>query len=178
MPPSNIVLVGFMGSGKSSIGRLLARRLDFDFVDTDRLIIERAGTEISEIFARHGEDHFRDLESAAIESLRGAEGKIIATGGGAVLREKNRASLRELGLVVGLTASEDVIFERVSRNSKRPLLQTENPRATVHALLAAREPLYREAAQLTIDTTRLSHDDVADRILAEARDRFSWNGAA
>lgn len=107
-----------MGSGKSSIGRLIAGRLGFIFVDTDALVTQRAGLE-------------------------------IATGGGIVLRERNRELLRELGLVV-LTANEEVIYERVSRNTKRPLLQTENPRETLSRLLAARDPLYAAAAQWTL----------------------------
>lgn len=118
-PRQNIVLIGFIGSGKSSIGRLIAGRLGFIFVDTDALVTQRAGLE-------------------------------IATGGGIVLRERNHELLRELDLVVLLTANEEVIYERVSRNTMRPLLQTENPRETLSRLLAARDPLYAAAAQWTL----------------------------
>jgi shikimate kinase len=118
-PRQNIVLIGFIGSGKSSIGRLIAGRLGFIFVDTDALVTQRAGLE-------------------------------IATGGGIVLRERNHELLRELDLVVLLTANEEVIYERVSRNTMRPLLQTENPRETLSRLLTARDPLYAAAAQWTL----------------------------
>jgi shikimate kinase len=173
----NIVLIGFMGSGKSSIGRLVAGRLGFQFVDTDSVIVKRAGLEIAEIFQRDGEEVFRDLETSALESLAHLQRCVIATGGGVVLREKNRALLRELGFVVLLTASEEVIFQRVSRNSRRPLLQTENPRGTVAALLAERQPLYLETAQWTLDSTALAHGAAAEAVIAEARRTFAWQGA-
>jgi shikimate kinase len=169
----NIILIGFMGSGKSSIGRLLARLLGGRFVDTDQLIIKSAGCEIAEIFARDGEEHFRELETAALESLRGKIGLVIATGGGIVLRPENLKVLRELGFVVWLTASEDVIFARVSRNRKRPLLHTPNPRQTVSDLLTARKPLYEAAAQFTLDSSNLEHQTVAKRIQQETTRFFS-----
>lgn len=166
-----------MGSGKSSVGRLIAGRLGFQFVDTDVLIVQRAGMEISEIFASEGEERFRDLETAALESLTQRDRCVIATGGGVVLRERNRELLRDLGFVVLLTATEDVIFERVSRNSRRPLLQTENPRETVAALLAARQPAYAAAAQWTLDNSTLPHAAAAEAVIAEARRAFAWQGA-
>lgn len=177
-PLENIVLIGFMGTGKSSIGRLLAAKLGFQLLDTDHLIVQRAGMEIPEIFASHGEAHFRDLETAALESLRARSRCIIATGGGVVVRDANRALLRELGFVVALSANEEVIFERVSRNSRRPLLQTEDPRATVQRLLAERRPLYAEAAQLTVDTSHLTHAQIAGEIIEKAAAVFSWQDAA
>jgi shikimate kinase len=175
-PPmrNNIVLIGFMGSGKTSIGRLLAQRLGFQFVDTDAVIVERVGMQISEMFARHGEDWFRDQESAALRSLGILNRAVISTGGGVVLRPENRALLRDLGFVVWLTASEDVIFERVSRNNKRPLLQTVDPRSTVHELLEKRQALYSEAAQFTLDSSTLKHETAADAVIAKAREAFSW----
>jgi shikimate kinase len=176
-PPLNIVLIGFMGSGKSSIGRRVASGLGFQFVDTDALLVERDGREIAEIFAQDGEVRFRDLETSVLESLSGRERCVISTGGGVVLREENRALLRELGFVVWLTASEDVIFERVSRTNKRPLLRTANPRETVNQLFAARRPLYEAAAQFTLDTTTLAHGQAADAVIAEARRAFSWDTA-
>ena len=174
----NIVLIGFMGSGKSSIGRLIAGRLGFQYVDTDALLVQRTGREIPEIFRREGEEHFRDLETAVLESLTPLQRCVIATGGGVVLRERNRELLRELGFVVLLTASEDVIFERVSRNARRPLLQTPNPRATVAALLAARQPAYAAAAQWTIDNSALTHAETAQAVVAEARRAFAWQSSA
>ena len=171
----NIVLVGFMGSGKSAVGRLVAKRLRFQFVDTDQLIIKRAGMPIAGIFAEHGEEYFRDLETVALESLGQSRRCVIATGGGVVVKERNRAIMKELGFVVWLTASEDVIFDRVSRNDKRPLLQTENPRKTIAELLAARRPLYEDVAELVLDTTAFTHAAAADAVIAGARRAFAWD---
>ncbi len=175
LPRENIVLTGFMGSGKSAVGRLVAKRLRFQFVDTDQLIVKRAGMPISEIFARHGEEYFRNLETAELDALEHLRRSVIATGGGVVVKERNHAILARLGFVVWLTASEDVIFNRVSRNDKRPLLQTEDPRATIREMLAARRPLYEKAAQFTLDTTTFSHDEAADKVIAAARSAFAWD---
>ena len=174
---TNIVLIGFMGSGKSSIGRLVAGRMGFQFVDTDALIVQRAGMPIPQIFAESGEESFREQETAAIESLGPLSRCVIATGGGAVLREKNRALLRALGFVVLLTASEETIFRRVARNTKRPLLQTENPRETVAQMLAARREVYEAAAEHIVDTTHFTHKQSADAVIAAARRAFAWKGA-
>ena len=130
--------------------------------------------EISEIFARHGEAHFRALETALLESLRHTERAVISTGGGIILAETNRRVLRELGLVVALTASEEIIFERVVRNSRRPLLQTSDPRRTVRELLATRRPFYESTAHFVLDTSQRTHAEAADAIVAEARRTFSW----
>lgn len=176
--PLNIVLVGFMGSGKTTIGRLIAQRLGFQFVDSDAVIVERAGMQVAEIFSKHGEAWFRDSESSTLESLHVLQRSVISTGGGAVLREHNRPLLRQLGFVVWLTASEDVIFERISRNKKRPLLQTPNPRQTVHDLLEQRRDIYAEVAQFTVETTHLSHEKAAETVISEARRVFSWQPAA
>ena len=165
----NIVLIGFMGCGKSSVGRLIAEKLRYRFVDTDQSIVRETGVPISEIFATHGEDHFRDLETEVLESLRDKRGLVIATGGGIVTRVRNLPLLRELGFVAWLNADEDVIFERVSRNKRRPLLQTENPRETIHKLLVERLPMYQGAAQITIDTGAGSHDEIADAVIRAAR---------
>jgi len=171
---NNIVFIGFMGSGKTSVGRLVAQRLGFQFVDTDAVVVERAGMQISEIFARHGEPWFRDHETSALGSLSILNRSVISTGGGIVLRPKNRELLQELGFVVWLTASEDIIFERVSRNKKRPLLQTADPRRTVHELLEQRHDLYQGTAQFKVDSTELTHEAAAESVIAEARKAFSW----
>ncbi|HET6410349.1 MAG TPA: shikimate kinase [Chthoniobacteraceae bacterium] len=172
----NIVLVGFMGSGKSSIGRQLAKRLGFQFLDTDQLIVDRAGMEIAEIFARDGEAAFRDLETSVLASVAHLQRCVVATGGGAVVREQNQELMREIGFVVGLTAAEDVIYERVSRNNKRPLLQTADPRGTILKLLESRKEAYQSAAQFTLDTTNLSHAQAVESILTAARNAFGWSG--
>jgi shikimate kinase len=175
--PHNIVLIGFMGSGKSSIGRHVASRLGFQFVDTDALLVDRDGREIAEIFAQDGEARFREMETSVLESLAARNRCVISTGGGIVVREENRALLQTLGFTVWLTASEDVIFERVSRNNKRPLLHTPNPRETVSQLLAVRRPWYAEAAQFTLDTSMMAHGEAADAVVAEARRAFLWDTA-
>jgi shikimate kinase len=142
----------------------LARTLGSRFVDTDRLVIEREQREIAEIFASEGEDYFRQRESEMLRSLLGQSGLVVATGGGIVTGAGNRPALKELGLVVWLTAAEEVIWERVSRNQKRPLLRTENPRETVRTLLERRNPLYESVADMRLDTTQLTHEEVARRI--------------
>jgi shikimate kinase len=167
----NVVLVGFMGSGKSSVGRLIARFLHGRFVDTDRLVVDRTGgREITVIFAEHGEAWFRQEESSALLSLIGGSGLVVATGGGIVTVPENLPALKKLGFVVWLTAGEEVIWERVSRNKRRPLLHTENPRETVRTLLARRNPMYEAVADLTIDTSELTHSEVAERICRRMRE--------
>lgn len=163
-----------MGTGKSSVGRLLARQLRYDFTDTDRLVVERTGMEITAIFKAHGEEFFRAQERLALESLGGRNRLIIATGGGIVTRSENVALLRAMAFVVWLTASEEVIFERVSRNTRRPLLHTPNPRETISTLLAQRRALYAGAAHLTVDTSVRSHAEVAGLIIAASVERFGW----
>lgn len=172
--PENIILIGFMGSGKSTVGRMLARQLRFRFLDTDKLVEERARLAIPEIFAQHGEADFRERETAVLESLRGVRQHILATGGGIVTVPENIPLLRSLGLVVLLKADPDEIFRRVSRNSERPLLQVEDPRRRVLDLMATRQPFYDSAAHFTVDSTRLRHEDVTEKILDEAHRFFHW----
>jgi shikimate kinase len=167
--PKNIVLIGFMGSGKSSVGRLVAARLGFQFVDTDQMIVQNTGEQITDIFREHGEEFFREEESRALESLQNRDRLVIATGGGIILRESNVALLRKLGAVVWLTAGEEIIFDRVSRNAKRPLVQTENPRETIRNLLVLRNPFYAAAAQFTVETSNRPHDEVAADVILQAR---------
>ena len=169
------MLVGFMGSGKSSVGRLAAKALGFQFTDTDQMVVERTGRQISDIFQTDGEAAFRTLETEAIESLARSERHVVSTGGGAVLSEYNRQMLRDLGFVVCLTASEDILFERVARNSKRPLLQTESPRATLSKLIQDRGALYLAAAHHTLDTTLLPQTAAVEALVTAARQAFAWN---
>lgn len=169
----NLALIGFMGAGKSSVARELTRLTGRKLVDTDRIIVERAGRPIAEIFDREGEPRFRALENEAIASLAAARGMIIATGGGIVERPENAEALRALGCVVWLTASDDVLFERVSRTRHRPLLRTADPRATLVEISARRRPLYAACAHRTVDTSVLSHAEAAEAVLEAARDFFS-----
>lgn len=157
-----------MGSGKSSNGRLLAKRLGYQFVDTDQVVMRATGMEIAEIFSKHGEAWFRDQETLALESLRGAEKKVIATGGGIVGREQNVALLKAMSFVVWMTADEETTFERVSRTKKRPLLNVENPREVIAKLFAERRPLYQAAADFVIDTSFLRRMEIAYAIIAAA----------
>lgn len=158
-----------MGCGKSSVGRRLAGLTGHRFLDTDELIVEKQGQPIGEIFATNGEAHFRELESGELDGLQGVCGIILATGGGIVLREENRLRLHELGTVAWLDADPDLLFERVSRNQKRPLLHTEDPRSTFDRLLESRRSIYESTADFRVDSTGLSHDEAAHSILEECR---------
>ncbi len=160
-----IVLIGFMGAGKSSVGRTLARMTGLPCVDTDEMIGARFGLTVTEIFETHGEEKFREAETEVLRGLTGNQAAIVVTGGGIVQRPENRTLLRELGTVIHLLADEETLFARLSRRSTRPLLRTENPRGTVTELLRSRLPVYRELADVEVDTTLLSHDAVAQKIL-------------
>ena len=137
----SLVLVGMMGAGKSSIGRRLATRLAMPFVDADTEIELAAGMSIPEIFEAHGEPHFRDGEARVIARLLGGAPIVLATGGGAVLREETRARIAERAISIWLKADADVILRRVKRRTDRPLLHTPDPAATIGRLIAEREPV-------------------------------------
>ena len=146
----NIFLVGMMAAGKTTVGRQVARLVELDFEDTDRVIEERAGADISWIFDREGEAGFRRREEQAIDDCTRRHGVVLATGGGAVLSSTNRERLRARGAVVYLQADADRIVERASRDRRRPLLQVENVRERIETLIREREPLYRQAAHVVI----------------------------
>lgn len=150
----NVFLVGPMGAGKTTVGRRLAHMLGLDFIDSDAAIIERTGVDIATIFDIEGEDGFRDRESRLLEELTARQGIVLATGGGSVLREANRALLRTRGHVVYLTVPLELQLRRTRRDRKRPLLQTANPRARLEQLNRERDPLYRETAHQIVDTQR------------------------
>ena len=160
-----IVLIGFMGAGKSSVGRTLARMTGLPRFDTDEMVANRFGLTISEIFETHGEEKFREIETQSLYELVGKGESIIVTGGGVVLRSVNVAVLRKLGTIFYLSADEETLFGRISRRATRPLLQTANPRTRLRELLAARLPLYRGAADVEVDTSSLRHEEVARKIL-------------
>jgi len=180
-PPKNLVLIGFMGSGKSTVGRELHRQLHYKLVDTDHEIEVRAGMAIKEIFAGEGgEAAFRQMETDLLRELadageRGAERSIISTGGGICGRAENRELLRRLGYVVWLHAPIDVIVERTSKSQERPLLNIADPAGRIRTLMGEREPLYRETAHLDIDTTGLDFKEIAVGILESARYFFTGN---
>ena len=167
MGPGNIFLVGMMGAGKTTVGKALARRLGRDFIDCDRVIVERTGVPIATIFEIEGEAGFRSRETAVLAELAMRQNAVIATGGGAVLAEENRRLMREHGTVVYLKAAIDHLHERTRRSKARPLLAAGDRRATLTALLEAREPLYREVAHLVIESGTPSAGSLAGRV-AEA----------
>lgn len=148
----NIYLVGLMGAGKTSVGKLLAKRLSRQFHDSDHEIEARTGVRIPVIFEIEGEAGFRQRESAVIDELTQAEGIVLATGGGAVLDPRNREVLHSRGTVVYLRASVDELYNRTRRDRNRPLLQTADPRGRLAELMKVRDPLYREVAHIIVDT--------------------------
>jgi shikimate kinase len=174
-PPENIVLIGFMGCGKTTVGRELQQRLGYPLVDMDHVIEQRAGKPITAIFADHGETAFRDMETALLRELNDPEAprRIISTGGGVVGREENRGLLKDLGYVVWLHAPPAVILERTGKNRTRPLLNTEDPAERIQTLMEERRPLYQETAHLKLDTAGLCSDEVATGILECARYFFT-----
>ena len=141
----NIALVGFMGVGKSTVGQILASVLNFEFIDTDRIIETQTGRRIAEIFAQDGEPAFRAMETETVRELEDRSRLVISTGGGLIVNPVNLASLRQHALIVCLWASPAVIYERVRHQSHRPLLQAEDPQARIAELLDARRPAYQEA---------------------------------
>ncbi|MGD8999205.1 MAG: shikimate kinase AroK [Granulosicoccaceae bacterium] len=164
-PQRNIFLVGLMGAGKSSVGRQLAKMLRCEFIDSDHVIEQRTGVSIPLIFDIEGEEGFRQREEQAIDELTRQSGIVLATGGGAVLRESNRQHLRNRGTVIYLSATVDQLYERTKRDRNRPLLQTDDPRARIEELLAQRDPLYREVADIVINTDGHSVRHVVNNIL-------------
>jgi len=167
---NNVFLVGPMGAGKTTIGRLLAEELGKQFHDSDQAIEERAGADISWIFDVEGEPGFRVRESAAIEDLCAMDNIVLATGGGAVLAEANRQHLRKRGFVVYLKATIAQQVERTKRDQKRPLLKNvDDPKAKLTALMELRDPLYSEVADITVMTSRRSPRAVCTEILQQIR---------
>ncbi|MFO1321081.1 MAG: shikimate kinase [Burkholderiales bacterium] len=148
----NIFLVGLMGAGKTSVGRLLAKRLGKQFVDSDHEIEARTGVRIPVIFDIEGEAGFRQRETATIDELTRGHDVVLATGGGAVLDSRNRAALNSRGTVVYLHANVDELWNRTKHDRNRPLLQTADPRGRLAELLAQRDPLYREVAHVVVET--------------------------
>jgi shikimate kinase len=170
----NLVLIGFMGCGKSTVGRILHQILGWPLVDMDGLIEQRAGMGIPAIFAAEGEAGFRRRESELLAELEtdGISKRIIATGGGVVINPENRARLRRLGYVIWLRAPAKTVLARTSRSHDRPLLHTEKPLERIQSMLAERMPLYEETAHLEIETSDLSADEIATGILESARYDF------
>ena len=163
----SIVLIGMMGAGKSFVGRCLHRRTGLALHDTDELVASKFGMSISEIFAKHGEKKFREAETEALRSIRTEEQTIIITGGGIVLRKENIEILRSQAAIVWLDGDDETLFARASRKQDRPLLQTKNPRKAFSQILGTRRPLYAKIADIRVDTSVLTDEEVAVAILSK-----------
>lgn len=168
-PKKSIALIGFMGAGKSTVGRRLAERLDVNFVDSDTEIELAAGLTVSEIFELYGEAEFRRGEKRVIERLTNGPLSVIALGGGAYMDGATRQVLQKHTYTVWLKVSIDILWERVSRNNKRPLLQRDNPRAFMEELLAKRAPIYQEA-MIHVETDASPHQNAVQSILSAVQE--------
>ncbi len=163
----SIVLVGMMGSGKTSVGRCLQRRTGLNILETDEMVASNFGMSIAEIFSKHGEKKFREAETQALRTVSRTKRAVIATGGGMVSRKENVEILKRLGLIVWLDGNEETLFARASRRTDRPLLQTKNPRKAFSEILRERRPLYAKIADIRIDTSELTGEEVAIAILTK-----------
>jgi shikimate kinase len=163
----SLVLVGLPGSGKSTVGRGLARRVGLPFTDSDHVIEQRLGCSISDFFAREGESAFRDLEQQVLADLAAGPACVLATGGGSVLRPANRDTLRAAGHVVYLRASPEDLWRRLRNDTKRPLLQVADPQQALRDLYAQRDPLYREVAEFIVDTGRPSVSTLVNMVMMQ-----------
>jgi shikimate kinase len=166
MSVDNIVLIGFMGTGKTSCGKILAQRLHWEFIEMDKLIEQKAGMSVPDIFAQKGEPHFRDLETQVCRTLAKKHHTVISAGGGVVIRVENVQTLRSFAYLVLLTASPEEIYCRIIQEGKekRPLLAKPDPMQEIKRLLAIREPLYFNAANTKIDTSGKRSETVASEI--------------
>ena len=170
MGRGNVFLVGMMGAGKTTLGKALALRLKADFFDTDKVLVERTGVPVATIFEIEGEEGFRRRESCILAELAERDDCVVATGGGAVLSAENRVLMRAHGTVVYLRARIESLWERTRHDSSRPLLATPDPRATLAEILEQRDPLYREAAHLVVDTGAQSAATLVSRVVAALRE--------
>ena len=159
----NIVLTGFMGTGKSAVGKILAKKLGWEFFDIDQIIEEEVEIKISEIFAKKGEAYFREVESKAVKLLSMLDQAVISCGGGVVLRADNMDELEHNGVVICLTANTEAILER-TKGDNRPLLKVPNPAEKIKDMVKTREPYYKRC-KLMIDTSDFSAEEVAEEIL-------------
>ena len=160
----NIVLIGFMGTGKTTIATQLANKLRLRYISTDSLIEKRENRTINEIFTKEGEDYFRDVESDVIREVSSQEGLVIDTGGGVVMREENLTNLKSTGVVICLTADEEAIMARTKKYKHRPLLNVEDPKLKIRSLLAKRTPLYAKCDH-SIDTGKFTIRQVIEKIM-------------
>jgi shikimate kinase len=162
----NIILTGFMGSGKTSVGKLLAKKLDYKFVDLDKLIVERVGKSINDIFAEKGEKYFRDIETKIVKEISLDDKQVVATGGGVVLRTENMDALEKSGQIIYLHVSPEVVYERLKYDDSRPLLKVKDPLQKIKELLDKREPYYKRN-NFMIDTSNMTVEEVVQEIVKE-----------
>lgn len=167
---SNIILIGYMGCGKSTVGRRLSFRMRMPYEDTDKLIESKHKTTVSEIFAREGEAAFRDMETECLRGLlKNKQDYVIAVGGGLPMREENREIMKKLGITVYLRAKPDTIYERLKDDTTRPLLQGEDPKGKICRMIEERGPVYERAAQIVIDVDGKDFDEIMDEIEEEIK---------
>ncbi len=164
-----IYLIGFMGSGKTSTGSLLAERLGFGFVDMDDVIVETAGMSIPEIFSRFGENYFRDIETQVLKRVAREAKRVVSCGGGVIIKEENRRILRDTGRVVYLKTSPEVAYERIKGDTNRPLIQVPDPLGRIRELMEKRRRWYEETAHLVVDTDGKGPSEVAEEVLGALR---------
>lgn len=162
----NIILVGLMGAGKSTVGRMISRKLKMDFFDSDHMIVERTGVGIPTIFEIEGEAGFREREEAMIKELCEKDNAVIATGGGSLMSQTNREHIKKAGKVVYLRTSAEQLFSRIRHDKNRPLMQTDNPLQTLKDLLKSREKDYMETADLIVNTGRQRINITTQQIIA------------
>ena len=166
----NIILIGFMGCGKTSVGIRLSYAMKQTMIDTDKWIENRQKMTISEIFANYGEEAFRKMEKQCLAELIAKEnGQIISTGGGLPVREENHALLKELGRVYYLKVSPEIVYERLKNDTTRPLLQTDNPKEKIRELLSYREPFYEKCADVIIEVSDLSFEEIIEQIIKKEK---------
>ena len=175
---ANLVLVGPMGAGKSSIGKRLAHALSLEFIDADRVLEARTGASVADIFACEGETGFRRRESALLAELLSGQNQLIATGGGVVLAADNRALLAREAYVIHLDVSVAEQLKRLARDRTRPLLQRADREDVLRELARIREPLYREVADLVMDTDGLTAAEASSRLCLQLAERWNGNGVA
>jgi len=168
----NVYLVGLMGAGKTTIGRSLAKRLALDFVDSDHEIEARTGVSIPTVFEIEGEEGFRKREALVIADLSRLSGRVVATGGGAVLREENRSNMKASGFVVYLNVPPHTLLERTRNDRNRPLLQVADPLLRLKELFVQRDPFYREVADLVVDGGRSNAQGVLQLLIKEVGERW------
>ena len=164
---NNIILVGYMGCGKTTVGKRIAELAKYAFADTDEMIVTQQGRSISEIFEKDGEDAFRAMETALLENMiaDGSDRLVISTGGGMPVREENRPLLKRLGTVVYMRVTPNTVYERIKGDTARPLLQCENPLERIKEMITSRTPAYESAAEIVIDVDNLTQQEAAEEII-------------